>query len=179
MRNDKTESRRVRAASRKGPGRSVLPACRAILLALCLPVQAQVYKWTDADGRVHYGGTPPPAAAQSTETLDIPSQPTPAGTVDNVGDLKRAARELRELRAVNRGVPVSEIDRPSSGGRKGKDKEPPYIGYEDRTRIENLNSDIRRLSSSTIGTPASRASELRAAKSELRQIYRKYGIKPP
>lgn len=178
MRNDKTGSRSAPATRWTGSARAAWPICRALLLAASLPVQAQVYKWTDADGRVHYGGTPP-ADAESAQALDIPSQPTPAGTVDNVDDLRRAARELRELRAVNRGVPVNELDRPASRGRKGKDKEPPYIGYEDRTRIENLNSDIRRLSSSTIGTPASRASELRAAKSELRQIYRKYGIKPP
>jgi len=178
VRNDKTGSRSAPATRWTGSARAAWPICRALLLAASLPVQAQVYKWTDADGRVHYGGTPP-ADAESAQALDIPSQPTPAGTVDNVGDLRRAARELRELRAVNRGVPVNELDRPASRGRKGKDKEPPYIGYEDRTRIENLNSDIRRLSSSTIGTPASRASELRAVKSELRQIYRKYGIKPP
>jgi hypothetical protein len=155
------------------------PRHLTILLALSLPVQAQVYKWTDADGQIHYGNTPPPADAQSTQTLDITSQPTPAGEVDNVRDLQRATRELRELRAVNRGVSVKELDRPATGSKKGKTKEPPYIGYEDRARIDNLNSDIRRLSSSTIGTPASRARELRAAKDELRQIYRKYGIKPP
>lgn len=153
------------------------PTRFAILLALSLPVQAQVYKWTDADGRVHYGGTPPPTDAQSPQTLDIPSQPTPAGEVDNVRDLQRATQELRELRATSRGVPVKELDRPTKK-KGGKTREPIRIGYEDQARIDNLNSDIRRLSSSTLGTPASRAREIRAAESEIRRIYRKYGIKP-
>lgn len=159
--------------------RSAFSACFAMLLALSLSARAQVYKWTDADGQTHYGNAPPPADARSANTLDIPSQPTPAGEVDNVRDLQRATRELRELRAVNRGVPVNELDRPATRSKKGKTKEPPYIGYDDRAKIDSLNSDIRRLSSSTIGTAASRAREIRAAKDELRQIYRKYGIKYP
>lgn len=170
----------VLAALRGAAKRSGFPRCFAVLLlALSGSTQAQVYKWTDAAGQVHYGNAPPPADAQSTQTLDIPSRPTPAGQVDNVRDLQRATRELRELRALNRGVPASELDRPATRSKKGKTKEPPHIGYDDRTRIDNLNSDIRRLSSSTIGTAASRAREIRAAKDELRQIYRKYGIKPP
>ena len=148
----------------------------AMVLALVLPARAQVYKWTDADGQVHYGGAPP-AADRPSQTLDIQSQPTPDGEVDNVSSMRRATRELRELRAVNRGVPVRELDRPRSSRRKKNT--PTRIGYEDQAKIDNLNSDIRRLSSSTLGSASSRAREIRAAKSELRQIYRKYGIKPP
>ena len=150
--------------------------CVIVLLALGGSVQAQVYKWTDAEGRVHYGSQAPPASP-SAQTLDIPSKPAPPGAFDNVGDFKRATRELRELRAVNRGVPVGELDRPASGRKRGKTQEPPYIGYEDRVKIDNLNSDLRRLSSSTFGTPGGRAREIRAIKDQLRQIYRKYGIK--
>ena len=147
----------------------------AVVLTLVLPVRAQVYKWTDANGQVHYGSAPP-AADRPAQTLDIQSRPTPAGEVDNVGSMRRATRELRELRAVNRGVPVRELDHPRSSRRKKNT--PTRIGYEDQAKIDNLNSDIRRLSSSTLGSARSRARELRAAKSELRQIYRKYGIKP-
>jgi hypothetical protein len=139
--------------------------------------QAQVYKWTDANGQVHYDSNPP-AEGQAAQTLDIQSQPTPAGGVDNVQGLQRATRQLRELRATSRGVPVNALDRPAPRKKRGQSREPVYIGYEDRARIDNLNSDIRRLSSSTLGTPGSRAREIRAAKDELRQIYRKYGIKP-
>ncbi|MCC7221483.1 MAG: DUF4124 domain-containing protein [Candidatus Contendobacter sp.] len=146
-----------------------------LLPTVILPLQAQVYKWTDAEGKVHYGSAPPPAAAQTPQTLNIPSQPTPAGGVDNSRQMRRAVRELRALRAVNRDIPVSELDRPRH---PSKQKEPVEISYTDQAKIDNLNSDIRRLSSSTFGTPASRAREIRAAKDERRQIYRKYGIKP-
>ena len=150
----------------------------AATLLLSPMVQAQVYKWTDTDGKIHYGNQPP-ANGQPAQTLDIPSQPTPASGVNNVRTLERAKQELRELRATSRGVPVGDLDRPASRKKRGKTQEPVYIGYEDRARIDSLNSEIRRLSSSTIGSASSRAREIRAAKDELRQIYRKYDIKAP
>lgn len=36
--------------------------CLFLLLALTLPASAQVYKWTDAEGNVHFGNQPPPEA---------------------------------------------------------------------------------------------------------------------
>ena len=154
-----------------------LALCLALALLLGPMAQAQVYKWTDANGQVHYDSKPP-AEGQAAQTLDIQSQPTPAGGVDNVQGLQRATRQMRELRATSRGVPVNELDRPARQKKRSESREPVYIGYEDRARIDNLNSDIRRLSSSTIGSPSSRAQQIRAARDELRQIYRKYGIKP-
>jgi len=52
-------------------GKLLLPG---LLLLACAsgPASAQVYKWTDAQGTVHYGDTPPPQAASSQ--LKTPSQ---------------------------------------------------------------------------------------------------------
>ena len=158
--------------------RPVLSLTVILALAFGAMAQAQVYKWTDANGQVHYDSKPPPEG-QATQTLDIQSQPTPTGGADNTQSMQRATRQLRELRATSRGVPVDELDRPPSRKRRGEPREPPHIGYEDRARIDNLNSEIRRLSSSTVGSSSTRNREIRAAKDELRQIYRKYGIKPP
>ena len=160
------------------------PIYLVTLAILSLNTEAQVYKWTDAEGKVHYSSQPP-ASGSSAQSLDIRSQPTPPGGVDNVHNLQRAREELRELRAAHRGIPVEALEDSTSRKKSGKSskssktREPIYIGYEDQTRIDNLNSDIRRLSSSTIGTSSNRAQEIRAIKDELRQIYRKYGIKGP
>ncbi len=148
-------------------------------LLLCLTAEAQVYKWTDAEGKVHYGNQPPPTDAPTAESLDIRSQPTPPGGVNNVHDLQRATERQRELRAARRGIPVESLDGSTPRKKSGKSREPIHIGYDDQMRIDNLNSDIRRLSSSTIGNSSQRNREIRAAKDELRQIYRKYGMKGP
>jgi uncharacterized protein DUF4124 len=42
-----------------------------LLLGLALPVSAQLYKWVDADGRVHYTDQPPPADAKQDQKLNI------------------------------------------------------------------------------------------------------------
>ena len=155
-------------------------ACSALAmsLALSLPAQGQVYKWTDAEGRVHYGNKSPPVGA-STQTLAIPSRPAPSGKIDNTHDFAKATRKLRELRAFNRGVSVNDLDHPGNSRKRSKSREPVYIGYQDQTKIDNLNADIRRLSSSTAETPANRSRALKAARTELRQIYQKYGIHSP
>jgi len=46
------------------------------------PVSAQTYKWTDADGKVHYSDQPPPpnAKAQGTVKAVKPSAPTTSGS---------------------------------------------------------------------------------------------------
>lgn len=46
-----------------------------ILLLLCAAtVDAQVYRWVDAKGTVHYSDSPPPAGVSAT-TLDIDTKP--------------------------------------------------------------------------------------------------------
>lgn len=46
-----------------------------ILLLLCAAtVDAQVYRWVDAKGTVHYSNSPPPAGVKATK-LDIDTQP--------------------------------------------------------------------------------------------------------
>ena len=47
-----------------------------LLVALASPcVQAEVYKWVDEKGQVHYGEQPPPNA--NTTTLKVPTSPAP------------------------------------------------------------------------------------------------------
>ena len=43
----------------------ILTACS--LIAFALTAQAQLYRWTDDGGKVHYTDTPPPAGARNVE----------------------------------------------------------------------------------------------------------------
>lgn len=55
------------------------------LLLLISPLQAQMYKWTDANGKVQYSDKPPPAGAQATplknrsSSVTAPPEASPTG----------------------------------------------------------------------------------------------------
>ena len=45
------------------------PACLALLILFALPARAEIYKWTDEKGKVHYGDQAP--ADPKTKTLSV------------------------------------------------------------------------------------------------------------
>lgn len=62
--------------------RLVLCLCRALPLAASLilvgaPVSAELYKWTDAEGKVHFSDQPPPPEIKAPVTVK-PRRPTAA-----------------------------------------------------------------------------------------------------
>lgn len=68
----------------------ILIACATLALAAGA---AEVYRWVDAEGKVHFSDTPPPGVA--SEKLAIKSAPTDPNAVE----LADATREVRENRA--------------------------------------------------------------------------------
>jgi hypothetical protein len=52
-----------------------LLALSSVLLLVTTPVYAQLYKWVDEQGKVHYSDQPPSGKAKNESTLNIPSQP--------------------------------------------------------------------------------------------------------
>ena len=56
-------------------GRMTLPRLTWLLLlcaAASLPVSADIYRWTDADGRIHFGDRAPPTGA-AVEQIEAPA----------------------------------------------------------------------------------------------------------
>lgn len=50
-----------------------------LMLVLAIPVQAEIYKWVDANGKIHYSDHPPPPSARSIERkrlADSPADPS-------------------------------------------------------------------------------------------------------
>ena len=68
-----------------------------VLGALLVPVSAmagQMYKWTDADGKIHYSDQPPPGqGVKQSRTISTPTAPAPAPAADaeKAADGKQAA----------------------------------------------------------------------------------------
>jgi hypothetical protein len=81
------------------------PLLASLLLLLCLPASAEIYKWTDANGRVHFGDKPTGTAAKSA-TVALPpppdnaaSRPAASSTPD---DRRERQRRLLEVMAQER-----------------------------------------------------------------------------
>jgi hypothetical protein len=66
----------------------------AVMLAFAATASAQMYRWVDKDGRVHYTATPPPPGVQS-RTLQLPSSPPPAPPSDDAAK-DGAAKDARQ-----------------------------------------------------------------------------------
>jgi glutaredoxin len=105
-------SRHVRAAA--------LTALAALLAA---PAAAQMYRWVDKDGKVHYSNTPPPAAAKNLQARNltpsvVESSQQPYAVQQAVknfpvvlythADCKEPCADGRTLLA-SRGVPFREV----------------------------------------------------------------------
>jgi Domain of unknown function (DUF4124) len=75
------------------------------LLAMAIMVSAsfagEVYKWTDADGRVHFGDKPGGAQSESVQIKSSPVAPQTAGPALEAERRERTARLLNEY-AVER-----------------------------------------------------------------------------
>lgn len=65
---------------RTGSAKALMPGVVLLLASLPSPVHAgsQIFKWTDADGRVHYGDLPPDRARAETVKLRINTYEGPA-----------------------------------------------------------------------------------------------------
>lgn len=51
-----------------------------LLSLISVSASAQLYKWVDKDGTVHYSDKPPPASAKQEKKLNIRNDPAPATT---------------------------------------------------------------------------------------------------
>jgi len=95
-----------------------------VLLVASLPAGAGVYKWTDAQGRVHYSDNPPPEAKAQQVKVKINSIQGPA-LVSTIRDTSaaKAKEKVRIYTTVwcgyckkakahlaTRGVPYDEVD---------------------------------------------------------------------
>ena len=64
----------------------------AVLLLLPLAAAAQIYKWTDANGQVHFSQNPPASGAYKDVTPDLP----PPTVTPHVDSLRKAAESYAQ-----------------------------------------------------------------------------------
>lgn len=99
----------------------------ALLLAAAGAGAAEVYRWVDADGKVHFSDSPPPGVA--AERLAIKSAPTDPAAVD----LAESTREVRENQAAADAIVKDNAAREAAAKaeKKAADCEAARKRYED------------------------------------------------
>jgi hypothetical protein len=86
-----------------------------LLLVLAAPATAELYKWTDSNGRVHFSDTAP-AQKQKAEVLKAPvaippgAPSSPAATAPGTDDADRRMRERRLTEAWRQEAEQKERD---------------------------------------------------------------------
>ena len=84
---------------------------------VALPVQAELYKWTDAEGRVHFTDKKPESAAsKKVETLATPRASAPGGrnaetapAAGNAGDVVQRQKRMADILAQEREQHEQEV----------------------------------------------------------------------
>lgn len=77
---------------------------------VALPVHAELYKWTDADGRVHFTDKKPENAGHKVETLKAPRASAPGGrsaeetpaAENSAGDTLQRQKRMADILAQER-----------------------------------------------------------------------------
>lgn len=103
----------------------------AMLLAAALPAQAQVYKWVDKDGKVHYSSTPPPSTASPAQQVEDRLTITDGMSPDERAAAERrfatrAEEEEREFQERQRAQAAQQASKPPVDDGRSNYREPIY-----------------------------------------------------
>lgn len=92
----------------------------AVMLAFAATAFAQMYRWVDKDGRVHYTATPPPPGVKA-RTLQAPSAPAAAPAPDDAA--KDAGAKDARKGALTPAEQEQEFRRRQLEAQKAREKE--------------------------------------------------------
>jgi hypothetical protein len=126
-----------------------------LLTALSFPAFAEVYKWTDENGNVHFGSQPPPGKKEEVKIRDTRSSPDyPQAQSSAESDIIRQARELERRRLQQRYESSEDRYRERVAEiREGYDESPDYIctGAENRLKSARERWDAVKMQGYTQG----------------------------
>lgn len=90
-----------------GPFRFVM--CLSLLLA-ATGAGAQIYKWTDADGQVHFTQEPPPPGVEGQQVKPPPAPVDSADEEERIKALQEGLQERRDQRLEAAEIARAEAD---------------------------------------------------------------------
>ncbi|MCG3203006.1 MAG: hypothetical protein NFCOHLIN_02909 [Gammaproteobacteria bacterium] len=115
----------------------------AALLALTLPAAAGMYKWTDADGQVHYTQSPPPAGVQGQE-LKPPPRVDSESAVEDLETKQKGFEERVEDKAKAEEEAAKTADQAAEKARYCEQLRADLAGLQTAQRIFTGEGEERR-----------------------------------
>ncbi|MEO8164375.1 MAG: DUF4124 domain-containing protein [Betaproteobacteria bacterium] len=114
----------------------LLQACVFGASLVALPATAETYKWTDAEGKVHYSDQPPPANAKEQATVKARKQPAPATPAQKDGPPAKARTYIeQEAEFKKRQVETAE--------REATDKKKAEEATERKRNCEQVRAQLK------------------------------------
>ena len=114
---------------------------------VCAPVGAQTYKWTDADGKVHYSDQPPPANVKEQGTIKPRNPSAPTSSAPQAGGDKGATaakpKTYAEQESDFQKRQVEAAEREAAEKKKAAD------AAEKKQNCEQARSHVRSLQAGT------------------------------
>jgi len=107
----------------------LLAVVTALLMAVHMSASAEVYRWVDENGRVHYSDKP---VSDKAKTVDIKTGPAPAPATNDGLDRKSRTEQYLRARELER----AEIDR--------KQKEKKRLKAERKTKCAAAKKEYKR-----------------------------------
>jgi len=95
-------------------------------------VEAEIYKWTDAAGSVHYTQTPPPDAAKAKDIAQEISLST--------GKAQHSSTDKTAKEEESKDKPKDEMDKAKEDGAKNEDKHRAFCDQQ-KTSLKQLLSN--------------------------------------
>lgn len=129
--------------------RSAAAVALSLLLLIPAAVQAQVYKWTDAAGSVHYSQTPPPSQ-HYTEMAVTPPSSTSDQDAGQVGELIQHQQDAADREAEDKHKAAEQAkrlaERAAQCVKARDDLSRLTTGSDQRHMVKDEDGTIRRLS---------------------------------
>jgi len=120
-----------------------LLALSVALSLMAMPVHAQLYKWVDEQGTVHYSDQPAQGKTKAESKLDIPNQPGAASSPDSAKTWQEKELEFQKRKA----------NTAASEAKNQKEAQ------EAKTKLENCDKSKQNLSQLESAAPAYTYSE--------------------
>ncbi len=122
------------------PPRSRIPLLLSLVLLAPLPASAEMVKWVDEKGQVHYSDQPPSGKVKKVETLNIRTAPTSAPAEGGSGAAAPAAPRSAAEQAADFRKRRMEAD--EAAKKAEQDKQQAEVA---RQNCENARGSLRSL----------------------------------